>query len=170
MTHATGGLRSNVSTRIATNPAASSASTISLAAGAVVSAVAPGHRGCDTIAISPPPRNRPASSFGRRAGSDHIPMLLTANVEGHAARADRRRVATRSLGAHHRRPVDAKDLSMGRPPCELTHRDARPEPDLEDAIRRLRRGATPPRHCASDSMVEAPSPIRPDGQPDPGDA
>ena len=80
ITHAAGGERSNVSTRIESKPATSSASTIWAAAAAVVSAVAPGHLGCETIATRPLSRSRPASIFSVAAGCDHIPMLLTAKI------------------------------------------------------------------------------------------
>ena len=111
MTHVTGGLSASVSTRMASKPASSRTPTIRIAAAAVVSAVAPGHRGWETIAMSPPPRNRPAISFNLKAGSDQKPMLFTA----------------RTLS--NRRP------KSGRSSIGATVRDTRPE-RIAAALRR----------------------------------
>ena len=75
-----GGVSASVSDRICLKPAAVRRAAISRPAAAVVSAVAPGHRGWEPIASRPPGRMRRWSACNPSSGSCHRPRLFTAKT------------------------------------------------------------------------------------------
>ena len=134
-------------------PACLSRFSLSAAAPREVTAVAPGHRGCDTIAIRPPGASRPRSSASRSAGAGQNPRELTARMaskgpvergrqpidrrvdQGDPTGPDRRGVALGRLPQHDRRMVDAVDVT-GAGTVEFGDCDAGSEADLKDAVGR----------------------------------
>jgi hypothetical protein len=79
-TQTTGGRRFNVCLLTLMKPACWSRWAVSMPKRSAVAAVAPGQRGCETIATRPPGRTAPRSSLSRVSGSGHIPKLLTTST------------------------------------------------------------------------------------------
>ena len=146
MTHATGGLSSSVSTRIATKPAASNASAIWPAAAAVVLAVAPGHRGCETITTSPPAWSRPASSSAGARARTTFPCC--------SRRGPCRTGGRRWVGRQSRQPLGTRGPHGSPPRCAAEPGRASPQTD-----RCRRPGRRVVRRAISRTATPGPNPI-----------
>src|SRR5712691_9888504 len=117
-TQTTGGLSASVSDQMPVKPATVRRAAISRPAATVVSAVAPGHRGWETIAIRPPVRMRRWSSLSRASGSRHMPMLFTAKTlsngsasAGRDSAAPRRRATRPARTASRLRLVACRTMT-----------------------------------------------------------
>ena len=138
-----------MSDRIRVKPTAVRRAAIARPAAAVVSAVAPGHRSWDTIAIRPPGRMRRWTACDPASGSRHMPMVFTAKTlsngaahVGSCSAAPRRSTtcparsaaALRRLPDHDGRVIDAAHKTARCPAAQLPDGDSRSEADLQNAV------------------------------------
>ena len=140
-----------MSDRILVKPAAVRRAAHSRPAATVVSAVAPGHRGWETIAIRPPGRKRRWSACNPASGSRHMPTVFTAKTLSNGSAnvgscsTEARRRSTRPahtaaalrlsrLPQHDGRVIDTVHEAVRRPTAQLSDRDPRSEADLQDAV------------------------------------
>src|ERR1022692_4441540 len=75
-----GWLERQVSTRMSENPASTRRIAMSVPASELVLAVAPGHRGCEAMAMRPPGRSNARKERKHVTGSSQKPIELTART------------------------------------------------------------------------------------------